>query len=260
MLNLFWRTFHSVQQSYTECESHSRYISPNWLIFTATCSVKEMTLLWFIKHSESGVRDVKCVFYPCAHRLSVVTFSKTSWKCFSTKWISWWSDAYRENVITFTLGAAFLRAAKASAAGVTCKPSAPKSDNHRRHSDGFVLLYNGNAAANTRCSQFNHKTPNYSQNELTTRRLLTTELTEGLLSAWSSLSLLCSAYNCWANLVCSNIPYQKKQWFTQCECVCVCVWELSAAQWLAKPQPTPVRTMPLRLFSKYHYVCVHLWN
>lgn len=55
---------------------------------------------------------------------------------------------------TLTLGAAFLRVAKASvlpshaAAGVICKHSAPKSDSDRRHSDGFVLLYKGNAVAN----------------------------------------------------------------------------------------------------------------
>lgn len=78
------------------------------------------------------------------------------------------------------------------------------------------------------------------------------------LSPSLSSSLLCSAYNCLANLACSSTPYQNTVVYPVV-CVCACVCELSPAQWLAKPQPTPSRTIPLCLYISL-CVCMNAYG
>lgn len=150
-------------------------------------------------------------------------------------------------------------------AGVKCEHGAPKSEIHQSHLDPLCnknkVIFTNRGNCQTLGAFAHYKTKLIHDIHILPSRLQWVWIQSESLSL--SSSLLCSAYNCLANLACSSTPNQNTVVYPVV-CVCACVCELCPAQWSAKPQPTPQGQF--LCVCIYHYVCVRmrmgacLWN
>lgn len=133
-------------------------------------------------------------------------------------------------------------------AGVKCEHGAPKSEIHQSHLDPLCnenkVIFTNRGNCQTLGAFAHYKTKLIHDIHILPSRLQWVWIQSESLSP--SSSLLCSAYNCLANLACSSTPNQNTVVYPVV-CVCACVW-ITSSSMVSEATTNPSRTIPLCLY------------